>query len=116
MFECRRCGFCCQLDVNVDEQDIKKIKRAGKQNFTIKKEGKLFLKTKGNFCIFFKNGLCSIYPVRPKVCVQFPFQRDGSISPKCQWREDFGSEIEKRLVEFVKKEGMGAKKNRKTTD
>ncbi len=112
MFKCMRCGFCCQLDVNVDEEDIKKIKKAGKQNFTIKKEGEFFLKTEGDFCIFFKEGLCSIYPVRPKVCVRFPFQKDNSISPKCQWRGDFESKIEKRLIEFTKNEAKSHEKTR----
>ncbi|MFW6449409.1 MAG: YkgJ family cysteine cluster protein [Nanoarchaeota archaeon] len=101
MFECQRCCFCCQLDVVVDEQDIKRLKRAGKKNFTITREGKKFLKHKGNFCIFFKDGLCSVYPVRPSVCQRFPFERDGTFSEKCKQRKDFGSRVERRMVEFL---------------
>lgn len=111
MFECRRCGFCCQLDVKVNEQDIKRIKRTGRRNFTVKKEGETFLRHKDNSCIFFKDGLCSIYPIRPNVCAQFPFEKDGSISPKCQWREDFSSDVEKRIVELVKKEKSSSNNN-----
>lgn len=41
--------------------------------FTMKKSVQWFLKDKDNACMFFKDGKCSIYKVRPVQCRTFPF-------------------------------------------
>ncbi|MGM5483105.1 MAG: YkgJ family cysteine cluster protein [Nanobdellota archaeon] len=101
MFVCKRCGYCCQLDVVVDNNDINRLKKIGKTNFTIERGGKTFLKHKENYCIFFKDGLCSVYSARPQVCRRFPYESDGTLSEKCKQRKDFNSRVERRIVEFM---------------
>ena len=100
-FECKKCGYCCQLDVVLKKEDIQNLKQAGKSGFITKRDGKKFLKHIDNFCIFYKDGLCGVYHFRPDVCRRFPYESDGEFSEKCKQRKDFSSRVERRIVEFM---------------
>ncbi|MBR9691004.1 YkgJ family cysteine cluster protein [Candidatus Woesearchaeota archaeon] len=99
-FECEKCGFCCQLDVKLRSEDVKKIKKI-KKNFTRRKDGETFLKKNGKFCVFYDNKLCSIYLYRPYECTRFPFNKDGSMNEKCRQKKDFSSKVTQSIVKFM---------------
>ena len=43
-FKCRRCGFCCQLDVALMPEDIVRIRSIGKKGFYKERSGENILK------------------------------------------------------------------------
>lgn len=98
-FRCNRCGFCCQLEVALNDKDIIRLKNAGFGQFTHKSQGEMFLKHRGKYCMFYNEG-CSIYSIRPAVCQRFPF-KDGRFSPKCTQRKDFYAEIDRKISKFL---------------
>ncbi|MFP4424592.1 MAG: YkgJ family cysteine cluster protein [Candidatus Woesearchaeota archaeon] len=100
LFKCKRCGFCCQLDVTVSEDDINLIRKKGHKDFFEKKNGLVLLKKKGRHCIFYNEG-CSIYDIRPSVCQRFPHEKKGIVSERCTTRKDFTSRCERRRIEFL---------------
>ena len=48
-FTCLRCGRCCRLTVNLTEEEIKKIKKAGYKDFFTKKNE---LRKVNGYCVF----------------------------------------------------------------
>ncbi len=82
-FTCKRCGDCCKWSgyVYITEEDIARISKylsSNKFDFVnryanMDEKPRLNLKTKPNGeCIFLKGNECSIYPVYPKQCADFP--------------------------------------------
>lgn len=83
IFKCRKCGDCCKGfgGTYVSAEDIKAI-----ANF-INTDKALFLKkycrlsgtkfvlaqAKNGFCVFSENNICSIHPVKPRMCKAWPF-------------------------------------------
>ena len=71
--KCLRCGNCCRLRVKLSDEEIKKIKGLGYDNFL--SFNRYLKKTKG-YCIFlkFNNGIssCSIQDSKPRICNTFP--------------------------------------------
>jgi len=90
IFSCQRCGHCCEGKggIVLTLPELEKIaifldveQATFQKKYTeLSPEGKLRLKTKNNFCIFFnsKRG-CLIHPVKPKVCAAWPFFRGNLI-------------------------------------
>ena len=82
IFKCQQCGDCCKGfgGTFVTEKEIEKIAArvdAEPKTFVEKycqvSDGKLFLaQGKDGFCIFW-DGLCSIHPVKPRMCKNWPF-------------------------------------------
>lgn len=103
MFRCKRCGFCCQLDVRLSEKDIKRLEDSGQKGFYEHRVGSVFLKRKNGSCIFYDDG-CMVYDARPDICRDFPVLRDGTINPKCTTREDFFSKVDRRVIMFINEE------------
>jgi Fe-S-cluster containining protein len=72
-FKCKRCGQCCKLLVDLNEDDIRKIKKAGHADFISDKK---CLKRVNGYCMFlvFRDGVscCSIEDIKPKICRNFP--------------------------------------------
>lgn len=84
-FSCTECGKCCYgfpgyvwlspqeiikiaTFLQIDEQTfIKKFTKAVFRRLSLKEKGDNYA------CIFFQDGKCSIYPVRPKQCKTYPF-------------------------------------------
>lgn len=85
MFECKRCGLCCQGEstISLSKEDISRIAKflnISEDEFLEKyivKKGifRIEMKTKNGSCIFFdeKERLCKIHPVKPEKCKEWPF-------------------------------------------
>jgi len=95
-FECRRCGACCQGDpgiVTVFADEARNI--AHYLSMEVATFAKTYLySAKGRYsireyedgrCFFYQNG-CTIYPVRPRQCRNFPFWFENLRSFK-KWRQ-----------------------------
>jgi Fe-S-cluster containining protein len=73
-FKCLRCGKCCSLRVDLSEEDIKRIRKAGYKNFFDKKKR---LNKVNGYCIFLtlKKGVTSCKletSAKPEICKKFP--------------------------------------------
>lgn len=82
---CHGCSHCCEdIDtIRVNIFDVERMaaylkmpikKFINKYVKTIKKNGMVLWKTKP--CVFLRQGRCTIYPVRPTMCVVYPFFGD----------------------------------------
>ena len=82
-FDCTQCGDCCQGHggTYVDENKIKQIAGYLKISVENLKENYLTLSSEKRYmiacgengkCIFFKNN-CTIHPVKPRMCREWPF-------------------------------------------
>lgn len=82
MFHCQHCGDCCRgigadkLGILIAPDEIKKLARAlgtSRKKFIHKycnkDTGKIFIRYP---CPFLKNNECSIYLIRPRICIQYP--------------------------------------------
>ncbi len=101
IFSCRGCGFCCQLDVVLTKQDIRRLEIAGFEGFTRAEDDVLMLRMKGRHCLFYVSGMCRIYENRPDICRRFPFRIDGSVSQKCRQMRDFSSQVSQKIIKFM---------------
>jgi len=83
-FSCHRCGHCCTFPGGYVWLDIKEIQAIASQlkitmtefgqKYLRKYNGKYSLIEKPNgHCVFYENGGCQIYTVRPTQCQTFPF-------------------------------------------
>lgn len=99
-FECQRCGDCCtgdpgyvylkrgeaeamaaHLGMRVDEFRRRFMRREG---------GRLSLREEADGrCVFFEDGGCRIYDLRPVQCRTFPFWR-WNVAKKGNWDEVAG--------------------------
>ncbi len=104
-FECEKCGFCCQLDVKITQNDFINLIKNKKENFSIIKDNDIMLRkgVNGN-CQYFEDGLCSIYNFRPEVCQNFPFEEEGMMSHKCRQKKDFQSQVAQKIIKFMNHE------------
>lgn len=77
-FVCRQCGNCCTyLKINVNENDIQRIEKAGYRDFlTLDRK---FVKRVGGRCFFLKRQgdkwACSIHKIKPSACAKWPRKR-----------------------------------------
>jgi len=81
-FECKKCGRCCIGDgvVVLKDDDIDRIsaylnidKETFLKEYAIAVGNDYWLKDKENKeCIFLKNNLCTINPIKPFQCQKFP--------------------------------------------
>jgi len=79
---CHFCGFCCQnRRILVTIPEIKRILTYTGETFDNvfkieDNELSISIKTKEidgeEYCVFYENGKCSIYPVRPFQCLSYP--------------------------------------------
>lgn len=94
IFECRRCGDCCQGygGTYVTESDIQAISSyigvpADRfvEQYCTKSANKLLLRQGENgYCIFWDR-VCTIHPVKPRMCRAWPYLRSILIDPS-NWR------------------------------
>jgi Fe-S-cluster containining protein len=73
-FTCQRCGQCCRLTVNLTDEEINKIKKAGYKDFFTKNKE---LKKVNRYCVFLtlNNGITSCKlenSAKPSICKNFP--------------------------------------------
>ena len=85
-WDCTQCGRCCKRwNISIDLEDIENIKKCGydEREFVDNRKGQLFLKHRGSNCVFLtEDNKCRIqlehgYEFKPKVCRQFPFDRNN---------------------------------------
>jgi Fe-S-cluster containining protein len=83
LFECNSCGKCCKEieDIQVNGKDIQRIAKYLNINggeFRKKFTRKAALKTTTSHislhvpCPFLEENRCTIYPVRPRICILYP--------------------------------------------
>ncbi len=82
-FDCKECGECCKGygGITVSEKNIKEISafiNADIQEVIDKyciNIGTRYIlsQKKDGFCVFWKDKLCLIHPVKPKMCKDWPF-------------------------------------------
>ena len=84
-FECRRSGNCCAIPggiVRVDDADMRAIAAhlgvsiAAFVSRYVHSDGTRLVDGLGSRCVFLRDGTtaeCSIYPVRPQKCRDWPF-------------------------------------------
>ncbi len=89
-FSCIRCSKCCKLDVPIVLSDIELWVKKGRYDIVlnvVKKRSSNTLrkyfglefyytfkrKESSGECVFLKDGMCTIYSLRPLVCRLFPF-------------------------------------------
>lgn len=107
---CKRCGKCCEFPVNVFDREILKISEYLKipvEDFKKKyfQHGitRNYLKIP---CPFLKdNNICTIYPVRPKLCREYPFVIDVFSLRGVNYCPE-ATETFSKLKEFCRKEGI----------
>ena len=91
-FNCKECGECCKGygGTSVSEKNIKEIARFINadssefiKDYCVFTGARYYLTQKEDgFCIFWKNKLCSIHPVKPKMCKDWPFLKNVIKRPK----------------------------------
>lgn len=83
IFECRQCGACCIGSGGnyVTEKDIlaiadflkiseEKMRRDFCEEFS---QGTVLAISREGACVFQKENICSIHPVKPRMCREWPF-------------------------------------------
>ena len=104
-----KCYECCrETEMTLSEEDITRIEHLGYkiEEFLEEKDGFMTLRNKNEFCIFLKNGACSIYENRPQGCRFYPLIYDFDfedivIDNLCVHYEDFDLEIYRPLFDAV---------------
>jgi Fe-S-cluster containining protein len=83
LFQCQRCGFCCQGEstVSLSPEEQKRIARyldlsleEFLSRYTVRRGKRVEMKTISGHCIFYdeEESLCRIHPVKPSHCRQWP--------------------------------------------
>ncbi len=96
-FECQRCGMCCTGEpgtVYVGKEEVEDIARFF--NMDIEEFKNKFLypfrdsysikELKDGSCVFYRQNMCTIYPVRPMQCKTYPFWLKNLRNEK-RWKE-----------------------------
>ena len=92
IFSCRQCGDCCNGygGTYVSRGDVEAIAayigidpEQFAERFCSKSGNRLVLAQQENsFCIFWKERICSIHPVKPKMCRAWPFIKSLLVDPE----------------------------------
>ncbi|QTA83182.1 Putative zinc- or iron-chelating domain-containing protein [Desulfonema limicola] len=83
IFECRQCGECCKGygGTYISQKDIQAIAdyiKVSPQEFLsryCRQSGSktVIAQAENGYCIFWKDKICTIHPVKPEMCRQWPF-------------------------------------------
>jgi len=83
IFSCQQCGDCCKgyggtyvsrADVEAIAAYIETDPGVFEETYCTKSGDRLVLaQQESGFCIFWKNRMCGIHPVKPKMCKAWPF-------------------------------------------
>ncbi len=92
LFTCHQCGDCCRGfgGTYVSESDIEVIARyvkAAPERFLTRycqPSGSRWVLGQGatGYCVFWRDGLCAIHPVKPRMCREWPFIRSVACHPE----------------------------------
>ncbi|MBF0119113.1 MAG: YkgJ family cysteine cluster protein [Desulfobacterales bacterium] len=90
-FECKKCGDCCKGygGTYINDYDAEQIAsyiginiKNFKENYCQVSCGKLIISQgESGYCIFWNKNLCSIHPVKPRMCKEWPFIKSLNIDP-----------------------------------
>jgi len=70
---CDRCAKCCSLRVRLSFFEYLRILLKGYTGFTEKDiKGRKCIKMPLGKCFFLEGNECKIYPIRPKMCREYP--------------------------------------------
>ena len=124
IFSCRQCGDCCKgYGGNyVNRADVEAIAayvgvdpdRFEKERCTRSADRLVLVQQANGFCIFWEDGICSIHPVKPRMCREWPFIKSVLTDPD-NWekmasvcpgmRKGVPAGVVKRCVETMRKNG-----------
>ncbi|MCU0556613.1 MAG: YkgJ family cysteine cluster protein [Desulfobacterales bacterium] len=92
LFTCRQCGDCCRGfgGTYVSDSDIEVIARyvkAAPERFLARycqPSGSRWVVGQGanGYCVFWRDGLCAIHLVKPRMCREWPFIRSVARHPE----------------------------------
>jgi len=117
LHECRACGACCHLRVNLDKDDVERVLSHSKEKrlneIVVEKRGsRYWLKRNSGQCYFltYSEGTprCQIYPMRPVACRLYPLVPTGSrlkADPLCP---GFNKEKGQTFKEYLRSQELGA--------
>ena len=92
IFSCKQCGDCCKGygGTYVSRSDVEAIaayigvdpEQFVERYCTQSGDRLLLAQHESGFCIFWKDKMCSIHPVKPKMCKTWPFIRNLLADPE----------------------------------
>jgi hypothetical protein len=92
IFQCQKCGDCCKgyggtYVSDTDIQNISDYIQVGVEDFIehyCSLSGKKYVlsQAEDGYCIFFKNKLCTIHPVKPRMCRLWPYIKSVLSDPE----------------------------------
>ena len=96
-FECRRCGACCtgepgyvylrRGEAEAAARSLGMTAARFRRRYTRQADGRVSLREEADGrCVFFADGVCRIYAVRPLQCRTFPFWR-WNVECREHWEE-----------------------------
>ena len=91
IFTCRQCGDCCKGygGTYVSRADVEAIAayvgmdpaRFEETSCTPSGNRLLLVQQASGFCIFWKDKICTIHPVKPRMCREWPYIRSVIVEP-----------------------------------
>ncbi len=91
IFSCKQCGDCCKGygGTYVSQTDVEAIaayigtepERFAERYCTKSGDRLVLVQQESGFCIFWKDRMCGIHPVKPKMCKAWPFIRNLIVDP-----------------------------------
>jgi len=95
---CKRCGYCCTLIPKITFFEMLRIMLHGHDNFTENDpKGIRCIKMNGKDCYFLERKdnttSCRIYPIRPKVCRDFPGTEECNIDKRSFKQRHMGKSL-----------------------
>ena len=95
IFRCRQCGECCRgfggTVVNRRERQAIadylgiSLARFERQHCAVSGSKLVIAQGRDQFCCFFRDKLCGIHPVKPRMCRSWPFIQ-GVLADPANWR------------------------------
>ena len=96
IFSCQQCGDCCKgyggtyissADMRAIADHIGMAPEQFEKKFCDQSGGRLLLAQQENgFCVFWRDKMCGIHPVKPKMCREWPFIRSVFKEPS-NWKK-----------------------------
>ena len=92
IFTCRQCGECCKGygGTYVSRADVEAIaayigvepELVEKKYCTQSGDRLVLVQQESDFCIFWKDKICSIHPVKPEMCRAWPYIKSVLVDPE----------------------------------
>ncbi len=121
IFECRQCGDCCRgyggtyvadADLTAIAAHLKILKQELISRYTaLSGARRLLVQGDNGYCAFWKDGLCGIHPVKPRMCREWPYLKSVIVDVGNWWamagscpgmRTDVPREVVRNCVRAVR--------------